>query len=78
MKDDLRPLIDFKEGEKVEINCVACGRSFRNRLCELGLFDGSELEIVKNDESGPLIVKILDSRVALGRGQAAKISARKI
>lgn len=72
------PLIEFPRGTKVKIECVDCGLNFRNRLCDLGLFDGSELEIVKNDNFGPIIVKIFDSKIALGRGQAAKIMAEKI
>ena len=73
-----QPLVSFKEGDKVKIGCVECGPNFKNRLCELGLFDDSEIEIVKNDEFGPLIVKILDSKIALGRGEASKIYGEKI
>lgn len=73
-----QPLANFKEGEKVKIRGVKCGQGFKNRLCELGLFDGSEAEIIKNDEFGPLIVKILDSKIALGRGEASKIYGEKI
>lgn len=73
-----KSLIQFKQGEKIQIECVGCGRNFRNRLCELGLFDGSEVEIIKNDEFGPIIVKIFDSKIALGRGEAAKIYGKKV
>lgn len=73
-----KSLIEFQEGEKVKINCVECGLGFKKRLGELGLYDGSELEIIKNDGSGPVIVKILDSKIALGRGEIAKIYGRKI
>jgi len=73
-----KSLIQFKQGEKVKIGYVTCGRNFRNRLCELGLFDGSDIEIIKNDEFGPIIVKIFDSKIALGRGEAAKIYGEKI
>lgn len=72
-----KPLIEFKQGDKVKIECVACGRNFRNRLCDLGLYDGSEIEIIKNDKSGPLIIKIFDSKIALGRGEAMKIQGEK-
>ena len=72
-----RPLPEFKKGDKVRIECVECGHGFRNRLCDLGLFDGSEVEIVKNDKFGPLIIKILDSKIALGRGEASKIYGEK-
>lgn len=71
-------LTEFKKGDKVQISNINCGREFSRRLCDLGLFDGSELEIVKNDNFGPIIVKILNSKIALGRGEANKVYAEKI
>ena len=70
-------LIHFKKGEKVKIECVECGQNFRRRLCDLGLFDGTEVEIIKNDQHGPLILKIFDSKIALGRGEAEKVYAAR-
>ncbi|MFH1427875.1 MAG: ferrous iron transport protein A [Patescibacteria group bacterium] len=70
-------LIKFQKGDKVKIKCVKCGQGLKNRLCDLGLFDGSEVEITKNDKYGPLIIKILDSKIALGRGEANKIYGEK-
>jgi len=71
-------LIDFKEGDRIKVKCVECGMNFRRRLIDLGLFDGAEVEIIKNDRFGPLILKIFNSKIALGRGQAAKIYGEKI
>ena len=73
-----KSLIEFKPGNRVKIIGVDCGQNFGRRLCELGLFDGTELEVIKNDKFGPLIIKIFDSRIALGRGQASKIHGQKI
>lgn len=72
-----KPLIQFDVGDKIKIECVKCGRNFKNRLCDLGLYDGSEIEIIKNDKSGPLIIKIFNSKIALGRGEANKIHGEK-
>ena len=71
-------LINFKEGDRIKVKCVECGMNFRRRLIDLGLFDGAEVEIIKNDRFGPLILKIFNSKIALGRGQAAKIYGEKI
>jgi len=73
-----KSLIDFKEGDKVRIKCVSCGINFKRRLIDLGLFDGAEVEVTKNDKFGPLILKIFNSKIALGRGQATKIYGEKI
>jgi len=75
---DKKSLAGFRAGEKVKITCVNCGPGLKNRLGELGLYDNSELEIIKNDGSGPIIVKILNSNIALGRGETKKIYGRKI
>jgi len=73
-----RSLDQFQIGEKVKIECVNCGLGFRRRLCELGLFDGAEVEIVKNDRFGPLIIKIFNSKIALGRQQTRRIYGKKV
>lgn len=73
-----KSLIEFQKGDKVKIEGVKCGQNFKNRLCDLGLYDGAEIEIIKNDKFGPLIIKIFDSRIALGRGESSKIQGEKI
>jgi len=75
---DLKPVTDWPEKSRLQIECVECGQDLRRRLCELGLFDGCQVEIIKNDQTGPLIIKVFDSQIALGRGQAAKIHGREI
>ncbi len=71
-------LSQFKKGEKVMILGVDCGREFGRRLCDLGLFEGTEIEIIKNDDFGPIVIRILNSKIALGRGEASKIYGEKI
>ena len=73
-----KSLIDFNEGDKIKIKVVHSGGNFKKRLTDLGLFDGAEVEIVKNDKFGPIILKIFNSKIALGRGQALKIYGEKI
>ncbi len=70
----MMPLSVAAEGEHVRIRCVDCGKGVKKRLCELGLFDGTEIEIVKNERSGPMILKVKESKLVLGRGQAEKIT----
>ena len=72
------PLSDFKKGDKVRISSVQCGKALSKRLSDLGIFDGTEIEIVKNDNFGPIIIKILNSKIALGRGESSKIYGEKI
>ena len=71
-------LSEFKNGDKIKILDINCGREFSRRLCALGLFEGTEIEIVKNDHFGPIIVRILNSKIALGQGEANKIYGEKV
>lgn len=75
-KQDMKsqmPLSMAGNGEKVNIKNINAGHRLRNRLYDLGLVEGTTVEVIKNDFSGPIILKIFDSRVVLGRGQAHKI-----
>ena len=63
-----------KEGETIKVNCIDCGQRIKHRLCSLGVMGGKEIKIVKNDGKGPIIIKVLDSKLAIGRGQAEKIN----
>jgi len=53
------------------------GRGFLGRMAALGFNPGATIEVVRNDGFGPLIVSILDTQIALGRGQASKIYVRR-
>ena len=54
--------------------CQLCkGRRMARRLAELGLTPGVCLRVVQ-DAGGPLLVSVRNSRVALGRGIADKLT----
>ncbi len=67
------PLGMVMEGEEIRINQIYCGKGLRSRLYDLGIYDGSIIKIIKNDVSGPVILKIKDSKIVLGRGQAQQV-----
>ena len=48
-------------------------KKFKNRLCDLGIYEGATVKVLKNDGSGPIILKVLDSKILLGKGQAQKV-----
>lgn len=70
----MKTLADIREGQKVKISCLHCGHGMRHRLCSLGILEGQSIEIIKNENRGPIIIKVFDSKIAIGRGQAGRIT----
>jgi len=78
----MSPLALISTGEKVEIvshkgqagglpNCM-------EHVLNMGLRPGKHVEVLSNSGCGPLLLKVDESRIALGRGIAMKIYARRI
>ncbi len=61
------------QGSVVRIKDIVSGERMKKRLGELGLYEGTEVVVYKNDVCGPVILKVLDSKIVVGRGQAMKI-----
>ena len=66
------PLTRALPGQTVKLVAIDAGHRLRHRLTELGLIPGVELRVVQ-DEGGPLLLAVYDSRLALGRGMAEKV-----
>lgn len=69
----LLPLLLAKTGERVVIKEMTGGTIARARLAAMGLRPGDEIEIIKNDGQGRLILAHGTTRLALGKGVASKI-----
>lgn len=59
--------------EKLKVLQVGHEDKFKKRLSDLGIYKDAQVEIIRNDIPGPLILDIKGSRLILGRGQAQKI-----
>ncbi len=64
-------------GEHATILSFGSGRAVQNRLASLGFTPGVDVDMTQNYGFGPLIVTVRGTRVALGRGEAAKIMVRR-
>ncbi len=71
------PLSLVVPGQRVKLVEITAGHKLRHRLTELGLTSGVELEVVQ-DEGGPLLLAVHDTRLALGRGMAHKIMVQSL
>lgn len=72
-RDAWMPLSALPPGRAAQVGALAGGRGFASRLIALGFTPGAKVTMVQNFGRGPLIVLVRDTRVALGRGEAAKI-----
>jgi Fe2+ transport system protein FeoA len=67
------PLCEAPRGRPLRLNGIQGGARLNRRLVELGLTPGVRLRVLQ-DSGGPLILAVRDSRIALGRGMAEKLT----
>ncbi len=72
IKNETLPLSMVTPGQRVKLVKITTGHKLRHRLTELGLTPGTELEVMQ-DQGGPLLLSVYNSRLALGRSMAHKI-----
>jgi Fe2+ transport system protein FeoA len=72
------PLSLIGPGKRARLLRIEAGRQASHRLTELGLTPGVELEVLRQDSHGPLLVAVRDTRLAVGRGMAHKVLVKPI
>lgn len=80
----MMPLGLLSTGETAEIvseRTSGYDRGFKEklegRMEDMGLRTGKSIEVLNNEGQGALVVKIDESRIAIGRGVAMKIMVRR-
>jgi len=66
-------LSELQPGQAGIIRALQGGHSLVSRLAALGFTPGAPVTMVRNPGHGPLIVSVRGTRVALGRGEAARV-----
>ena len=87
--DAMMPLSQMKEGMTGKIAGIqneSCHHQGQQRdenhhhgairLKEMGFYEGQQITVAQNRGKGPLVIKLQDSRMVLGRGLAMKILIR--
>lgn len=82
----MAPLGLLSEGEKAEIVEIKTHRGYchgksKNELChaeDMALRAGKVIEMLNNEGRGPLLLKVDESRIAIGRGMAMKIMVKRL
>jgi Fe2+ transport system protein FeoA len=71
-------LAELASGAQAVVREVGGGKAFASRLAAMGLVVGSRLEVLQNALHGPVLVRVRDTRIALGRGEATKVLAEEV
>lgn len=68
----------LETGNTAVIHDFDAGHTLVSRLSALGFTPGAQVTMIQNFGHGPVIVNVRDTRIALGRGEAAKVRVREI
>jgi ferrous iron transport protein A len=66
-------LAELPTGTRAVVRALRGGQELTSRLTALGLVVGAPVEVLQNRGRGPLLVRVRDTRIALGRGEAVKV-----
>ncbi|MEW6012519.1 MAG: FeoA family protein [Elusimicrobiales bacterium] len=64
--------------KKLKVVQINGGHNIVKKLNSMGIFDGSLIEKIASYNHGPVIVKVMNSQLAIGRGMAEKIIVEEI
>ena len=67
-------LSDLPDGFCGVVARVSGGRDLAARLAAMGLTAGTEIVVLQNRGFGPMLARVRDTRIALGRSQAGLVT----
>lgn len=70
----MKSLVQVPSGSRCVVGSLPHPSGLAKRLIALGLTPGAEVYVLQNRGRGPLIVEVHGARLALGRGQAARVT----
>ena len=59
--------------KEVTLIAITAGKGIRSKLYSMGLVPGVKLTVLNRNGTGPVMVAVKDSRLAIGHGMAEKI-----
>lgn len=74
---EMEPLAHLIAGQTGVVQQISAGRTVLARFLAMGFTPGTPVTVVQNRKSGPLLVRVRDARVALGRNEAHKIQVSR-
>lgn len=70
-------IAQLQSGEKARMVDAQYGHIAFSRMASFGLTPGVIITVIQNYGSGPMIVRVRGSHIALGRNQATKIFVQR-
>lgn len=67
-------LSELPDGFRGVVARVTGGRDLAARLAAMGLTAGTEIVVLQNRGFGPMLARVRDTRIALGRSQAGLVT----
>lgn len=74
----MMPLGFLSIGHTGVVKDIIGGKNVRQRLTGMGLVRGATVNMVKNDNCGPLILALGEGRVVIGQGVAQKVMVEEV
>jgi ferrous iron transport protein A len=71
------PLAMARPTELVTVIGVRAGWGLQRRLADMGLTPGTQIRVINSQMSGPVLIDLRGSRLAVGRGVAQKILVKE-
>jgi len=78
VKPALSTLDHLSVGATAVVRELDGGNEFSGRLAAMGLVLGAALQVMQNSGKGPMLVRVRDTRLALGRGEAQRILVERV
>ena len=69
-------LTQIDHGKTVTLVSIHGGRHMRAKLCHMGLLPGASFTVLNVKGKGPIMVKVKETRLAIGRGMAEKMMVK--
>ncbi|MCD6362176.1 MAG: ferrous iron transport protein A [Armatimonadetes bacterium] len=67
----------LRNGDRAVVVGVQGGHGMQRRMADMGLIPGAEIEVTSDANStGPVIVRVFEARIAIGRGMARRVMVR--
>lgn len=73
---EIMEIREYKGHHPMDFGSDRC-RDGQCRIEDMGIRVGKNVQILKNEGGGPLLIKVDESRIAMSRGMAMKIFVRR-